>query len=133
MLYPVPSTPETAPDAAEEIAPPAGLSAEAQDLFSDVCEEYSDKLTPTQYAALIQACRLITLADAAHAAIGDNWLVPGYRNQGMVINPCATEERLARAAAVQALKSAGLDIHENRANTATNAGRALVRHRWSQR
>jgi hypothetical protein len=111
-----------------EIQPPDGLTADALDLFEDVVAEQGDKLTASQFASLIQACRLITIADRAEAAIGDQWVIAGYRGQ-QIANPLISDARMARASAVQALKSAGID---SRAGSASAAGAALVRHRYGR-
>ncbi|MFF4938787.1 hypothetical protein [Micromonospora sp. NPDC000729] len=112
-----------------EISPPDNLSPDALDLFEDVTAEQGDRLTASQFASLVQACRLVTLADRAEAEIGDAWTIPGYRGV-TVANPLIGEARMARASAVQALKAAGLD---SRAGSASAAGAALVGHRWRRR
>ncbi|MGW0504140.1 hypothetical protein [Micromonospora sp. NPDC003241] len=117
------------PAEADAIEPPAGLSADALDLFEDVTDEQGDRLTASQFASLVQACRLVTLADRAEAEIGDRWIIDGYRGQP-IANPLISDARMARASAVQALKSAGFD---RRAGSASAAGAALVGHRWRGR
>ncbi|MEW2383702.1 hypothetical protein AB0873_16680 [Micromonospora sp. NPDC047707] len=117
------------PARVDSIEPPAGLSADALDLFEDVTDEQGDRLTASQFASLVQACRLITLADRAEEQIGDRWIIDGYRGQP-IANPLISDARMVRASAVQALKSAGLD---SRAGSASAAGAALVGHRWRRR
>jgi hypothetical protein len=112
----------------DQIPAPANLSPDAVDLFEDVTSEQGDKLTASQFASLIQACRLITIADRAEAAIGDQWVIAGYRGQ-QIANPLISDARMARASAVQALKSAGID---SRGGSASAAGAALVRHRYGR-
>ncbi|GAA2700058.1 hypothetical protein ACFY2R_17090 [Micromonospora olivasterospora] len=117
-VLPVPDSPS--------VEPPDGLSADALDLFNDVVEEQGDRLTASQFASLVQACRLVTLADRADVEIGDRWIIDGYRGQP-VANPLVSEARMARAAAVQALKAARLDVSTA---SASAAGTALVGHRY---
>ncbi|MEW2477795.1 hypothetical protein AB0875_28885 [Micromonospora gifhornensis] len=118
------SSPDTDQPAA--IEPPSGLSADALDLFEDVTGEQGNRLTASQFASLVQACRLITLADRAEEQIGERWVIPGYRGQ-MIANPLISDARMARASAVQALKAAGLD---SRPGSASAAGAALAGRRW---
>jgi hypothetical protein len=115
------TTPET-----PKIDPPEGLSADAVDLFEDVVAEHGQDLGPERFGALIQACRLVSLADRAEAAIGHDLLTPGYKGQP-VANPLLSEVRLARVGAVQALKSAGLTPN---ASPASAAGASLASKRW---
>ncbi|MBI1376084.1 MAG: hypothetical protein GC157_01155 [Frankiales bacterium] len=109
-------------------AVPEGLSDDARDLFLDVLEA-DPELDAHRFHALVQACRLISLADTCEASIGESVTVPGYRGQP-VANPLIGEARLARAAAVVALKAAGLTPT---ASSASAAGAALVRKRWASR
>ncbi|WP_446216549.1 hypothetical protein [Micromonospora sp. IBHARD004] len=90
-------------------------------------EENGATITAVGFGALVQAVKLVSLADRAEAAIGDAWLVPGYRGQ-LVANPLVGDARMARAEAVRALRSVGLHLAEPSA--ASNAGRALVGQRW---
>ncbi|MER7440463.1 hypothetical protein [Micromonospora avicenniae] len=112
-----------------ETHPPDNLTPDALDLFADVSEEHGDRLTASQFHSLVQACRLVSIADRAEEAIGDAWVIPGYRGQ-MIANPLIGEARMARASAVQALKAAGLD---SRAGSASAAGAALAGRRWRGR
>ncbi|MGW4154108.1 hypothetical protein ACWEDF_13255 [Micromonospora chersina] len=118
------------PAPAAEVAPPDNLSADALDLFADVTEEHGDRLTASQFHSLIQACRLVSLADRAEEAIGDQWVIAGYRGQ-MIANPLISDARMARASAVQALKAAGLDARGGM--SASRAGAALVAARYGRR
>ena len=105
---------------------PDGLSDDARDLFLDVVEAHGDALTPERFHALTQACRLVTLADRAEAAIGDAFMVDGYKGQP-VPNGLLSEVRLSRAAAVAALKAAGLSAP---AGSSSAAASALASKRW---
>jgi hypothetical protein len=107
---------------------PDDLSDEARDLFLDVTEADPD-LSADRFHALVQACRLVTLADRMEAALGADFVVVGYKGQP-VPNGLVTEIRLARAAAVAALKAAGL---QPPASSKSAAGAALVAHRWAAR
>lgn len=109
-----------------KIEPPEGLSADALDLFKDVTEARGLDMTPEQFGALIQACRLVTLADRAEAALGESFVVDGYRGQP-VANGLLTEIRLSRASAVAALKAAGLAPASG--SSASDAGRLAGRAR----
>jgi len=104
---------------------PPGLSDEARDLFLDVTEADPD-LAADRFHALVQACRLVTLADRAEAALGDEFTVAGYKGQPTP-NGLLTEIRLSRSAAVAALKSAGLVAATS---SASAAGSALAAKRW---
>ncbi|MFY1687468.1 hypothetical protein [Plantactinospora sp. WMMB782] len=109
-----------------QIETPEGLSDDARDLYSDVVEERGETMTPEQFGALVQCVRLITLADRAEAAIGDAWIIPGYRGRP-IANPLIADARMARAAAVVALKAAG---YSARGGVASRAGAALAGARW---
>ena len=104
---------------------PPNLSDEARDLFLDVTEADPD-LDADRFHALVQACRLITLADRAEAALGEDFMVEGYKGQP-VPNGLLTEIRLSRAAAVAALRTAGLSAPTSASSA---AGSALARKRW---
>ncbi len=117
------------PVSASAIEPPDNLTPDALDLFADVTEEHGDRLTASQFHSLIAACRLISLADRAEEAIGDAWTIPGYRG-ATIANPLIGEARMARASAVQALKSAGLDARGGM--SASRAGAALVAARYGR-
>ncbi|MET7966723.1 hypothetical protein [Micromonospora sp. NPDC005305] len=121
-LTPVPNPPES-----PSVTPPGGLTSDALDLWHDVLEENGNTITAVGFGALVQAVKLVSLADRAEEAIGDQWIVPGYRGQ-LVANPLVGEARMARSAAVTALRSVGLHLAEPSA--ASNAGRALVGQRW---
>ncbi|SNR57803.1 hypothetical protein SAMN06264365_103413 [Actinoplanes regularis] len=108
------------------IEPPGNLTPDALDVFEDVVSERGDKMTPEAFAALVQACRLISLADRAEDAIGDAWIIQGYRGQP-VANPLLGEARMARASAVQALKVVGIVPGST---SASRAGAALAGARW---
>jgi hypothetical protein len=108
-----------------QITPPDGLTSDALDLFEDVTAERGDTMSPEQFAALIQACRLVSLADRAEEHIGDAWVIAGYRGQ-MIANPLIGEARMARAAAVTALKAAGLAP----SGAASASAAALANRRW---
>lgn len=118
------------PVAPGAIEPPDNLTPEALDLFTDFVEEQGDKLTASQFASLVQACRLISLADRAEEAIGGQWVIAGYRGQ-QIANPLISDARMARASAVQALKAAGLDSRGGL--SASRAGAALVGARYGRR
>ncbi len=116
----------------DEIQPPEGLSADALDLFHDVIDTHGGSISPTSFHSLVQACRLITLADRLEASLGrddSQFIVKGYNGQP-VVSGVITECRLARAAAVVALKTAGLSTEKK---SSSNAGRALAQQRWSAR
>lgn len=106
---------------------PEGFSDDARDLFLDVTEA-SPELAPQRFHSLVQACRLVSLADRCETAIGDDWTVPGYKGQPQA-NALIGEARLARAAAVVALKAAGLAPAPS---SASAAGAALVARRWAR-
>ena len=107
------------------VQPPDGLTPDALDLFEDVVQERGADLTPERFAALVQACRLVSLADRAEAALGEAFLVDGYKGQP-VANGLLSEVRLARSAAVAALKIAGL---APAVSAASAAGAALAHKR----
>ena len=111
-----------------ETVVPEGLSSDGRDLFLDVTESHDGDLSAERFHALVQACRLVTLADQMTEALGGTMLVDGYKGQP-VPNGLLTEIRLARAAAVAALKTAGLQAP---ASSASAAGAALVRKRWAK-
>lgn len=113
---------------APTIAPPDDLSADALDVFTDCVDEWGERMSPSQFAMLVQACRLITLADKAEAQVGDAWLLPGARGH-MITNPLVDTARQARAAAVHALKSANLGAQNG---SASRAGAALAGARWGR-
>ena len=114
----------------EEIDVPDGLSADAEDMFRDVLEQHPE-MAAHQFHSLIQAARLVSLADEMESQVQGAYLVPGYKGQP-VANGLLTETRLARAAAVTALKSAGLGVPGKRGSS-QEAGRALARARWDRR
>jgi hypothetical protein len=106
---------------------PSGLSPDAEDLFRDVSRERAESMTPERHAALLQACRLVAMADRAEGAMGSDLIVTGYKGQP-VPNGLLSEVRLARSAAVDALKAAGLGPVQS---SASAAGSALARKRHS--
>src|SRR5690606_24934868 len=87
----------------EDIDVPDGLSADAEDMFRDVLEQHPE-MAAHQFHSLIQAARLVSLADEMESQVQGAYLVPGYKGQP-VANGLLTETRLARASAVTALKS----------------------------
>lgn len=107
--------------------PPADLTPDALDLWEDVLTHHGATITTIGFGALVQAIKLVSLADRAEAAIGDQWLVTGYRG-APVANPLADTARQARTAAVTALKAVGVNLGDDPAST--NAGRALAGARW---
>lgn len=115
---------------APSVEPPAGLSPDALDLFEDVTAAHGTDLAAERFGALIQACRMVTLADRAEASLGDDFTVPGYKGQPTP-NGLLSEIRLGRAAAVTALKAFGLTPQ----TSASAAGAALAfrRHHKGRR
>lgn len=109
------------------IEPPEGLSDDALDMFHDVTTD-NPTMKPAQFAALVQASRLVTLADGMTEALGTAYLVDGYKGQP-VPNGLLSEIRQARAAAVSALRASGLTSYPSGASA---AGAALVGHRWGR-
>lgn len=112
-----------------EIDVPEGLSPDAADLYEDVMAEAD--LSPIQHAQLIQACRLITLADRAEEAIGEELIVDGYRGRP-VENPLIAAAVRARSAAAAVLSRAGLNLRAPAGST-TAAAAALASKRWQGR
>lgn len=109
--------------------PPADLTPDALDLWEDILTHHGATITTIGFGALVQVVKLVALADKAEAAVGDDWLVTGYRG-APVANPLVDAARQARTAAVAAMKTVGANLGEDPAGT--NAGRALARSRWSR-
>lgn len=124
----MPPTPKT-----PKIEPPDGLSADAADLWDDLTEARAATITPEQLGALVQAVRLVTLADRLAAAVGDDLIVPGSQGQP-VSNPALAEARMSRSAAVTCLRALGLasSVSASGPMAASEAGRALVGRRWAK-
>ncbi|WP_435586583.1 hypothetical protein [Micromonospora aurantiaca (nom. illeg.)] len=110
--------------------PPADLTPDALDLWEDILTNHGETITTIGFGALVQAVKLVTLADRAEEAIGDQWLVTGYRG-APVANPLADTARQARTAAIAAMKAVGVNLGDD--PPSTNAGRALAGARWRRR
>lgn len=122
------SHPESAPDtdALEGLDVPDGLSPDAVDLIADVVE--SRELDAVEFQSLLQAARLVSLADRCEAEVTD---VVSVGSQGQpVAHPLIGEARSCRVAALAALRALGLAPGQS---SASAAGAALVAQRWSGR
>lgn len=105
---------------------PPEWSESAREAFASIEEEHGT-LSATIAAAVFEACALIAQADACMAVVAvDGWMVPGSSGQN-VAHPLISEARLARTAALGALKSLGLASGQS---AASQAGAALVARRW---
>ena len=108
---------------------PSQWSDNAKETHAAVFEEHPD-LDVTGLAALHHACALESSADALDAQVAtDGPMIPGSSGQ-LVLHPAISEARLTRTAAVAALRALGIAPGQS---SASSAGAALVRQRWTGR
>jgi len=90
-------------------SPPAGLSAEARKLWSDVLEEF--ELPAHAAKTLHVACQTLDRLREAQAAIAADGIILDGR-QGPRPHPGIAIERDSRTAFLRAMREIGLDIAE---------------------
>lgn len=114
-------------------AAPAGLGKAGRALWRSCVAVYV--LRPDELAALAAACRCADELATLEAALVDaDVLVPGSKGQP-VANPLYEEVRRHRALLERLLRAAGFAAAEDDDGSATassQAGRALVAHRWKR-
>lgn len=108
---------------------PDEWSDSAKETHAAVFEDHPD-LDVTALAALHHACSLESVADMLDAQVReDGTMILGSTGQ-RVLHPGIAEARLARAAAVAALKALGIAPGQSPASA---AGAALAGKRWNGR
>jgi hypothetical protein len=123
---PSPDPDDTAPAPDRYAGLPADWSDSAKEVYVSI-EEENGTLTATVAAAVFEAAALIAHADICLAqVVADGLMVPGSNGQN-VGHPLISEARLARTAALGALKSLGLASGQS---ASSQAGAALVSKRW---
>lgn len=110
---------------------PKGLGTKAKKVWDDLTDG-SFEFRADEIRLLEDACREIDLIERAEAELRDSPLmVKGSQGQ-LVASPLVQELRQHRVALKTLFAALKLPDEESGAGTASEAGRALVGHRWHE-